>query len=161
MGERIKANKDEKNDVKARCDDVIVKLDGMNKGEMAAVMREFDMKSPITNNNLTEPMEFNLMFQTHIGPTGDVKGFLRPETAQGIFVNFKRLLEFNQGKLPFAAAQIGTAFRNEISPRSGLIRVREFPLAEVADTVLNLYSANNQMGGEAAKQIKIGDAVYS
>ena len=50
--------------------------------------------------------------------------FLRPETAQGIFVNFKRLLEFNQGKLPFAGAQIGAAFRNEISPRSGLIRVR-------------------------------------
>lgn len=50
--------------------------------------------------------------------------FLRPETAQGIFVNFKRLLEFNQGRLPFAAAQIGNAFRNEISPRSGLLRVR-------------------------------------
>ena len=50
--------------------------------------------------------------------------FLRPETAQGIFVNFKRLLEFNQGRLPFAAAQIGNSFRNEISPRSGLIRVR-------------------------------------
>ena len=50
--------------------------------------------------------------------------FLRPETAQGIFVNFKRLLEFNAGKLPFAGAQIGSAFRNEISPRSGLIRVR-------------------------------------
>lgn len=57
--------------------------------------------------------------------------FLRPETAQGIFVNFKRLLEFNQGKLPFAAAQIGNSFRNEISPRSGLIRVREFTMAEI------------------------------
>lgn len=57
--------------------------------------------------------------------------YLRPETAQGIFLNFKRLLEFNQGKLPFAAAQIGNSFRNEISPRSGLIRVRycTFPLA--------------------------------
>lgn len=57
--------------------------------------------------------------------------YLRPETAQGIFLNFKRLLEFNQGKLPFAAAQIGNSFRNEISPRSGLIRVRcglTFPL---------------------------------
>lgn len=50
--------------------------------------------------------------------------FLRPETAQGIFVNFKRLLDYNNGKLPFAAAQIGGAFRNEISPRSGLLRVR-------------------------------------
>lgn len=57
--------------------------------------------------------------------------YLRPETAQGIFLNFKRLLEFNQGKLPFAAAQIGNSFRNEISPRSGLIRVRycQFPLS--------------------------------
>jgi len=50
--------------------------------------------------------------------------YLRPETAQGMFLNFKRLLEFNQGKLPFGAAQIGNSFRNEISPRSGLIRVR-------------------------------------
>jgi len=50
--------------------------------------------------------------------------YLRPETAQGMFVNFKRLLEFNQGQLPFAAAQIGNSFRNEISPRSGLLRVR-------------------------------------
>jgi len=50
--------------------------------------------------------------------------YLRPETAQGMFVNFKRLLEFNQGRIPFAAAQIGNSFRNEISPRSGLIRVR-------------------------------------
>jgi glycyl-tRNA synthetase (class II) len=50
--------------------------------------------------------------------------YLRPETAQGMFVNFRRLLEFNQGQLPFAAAQIGNSFRNEISPRSGLLRVR-------------------------------------
>ena len=57
--------------------------------------------------------------------------FLRPETAQGIFVNFKRLLEFNQGRLPFAGAQIGSVFRNEISPRSGLIRVRSAWLATV------------------------------
>ena len=50
--------------------------------------------------------------------------YLRPETAQGIFVNFKGLLDIKKGKLPFAAAQIGYAFRNEISPRSGLLRVR-------------------------------------
>ncbi|MPC33173.1 Glycine--tRNA ligase [Portunus trituberculatus] len=62
---------------------------------------------------------------------GNLKGFLRPETAQGIFVNFKRLLEYNQGKLPFACAQVGNAYRNEISPRSGLLRVREFTMAEI------------------------------
>lgn len=53
-----------------------------------------------------------------------IRSYLRPETAQGIFVNFKRLLEANNGRLPFAAAQIGPAFRNEISPRAGLLRVR-------------------------------------
>jgi len=68
----------------------------MNKDEMAAILEEFKMKSPITGNDLTEPIEFNLMFETHIGPSGLLKGYLRPETAQGIFVNFKRLLEFNQ-----------------------------------------------------------------
>lgn len=57
--------------------------------------------------------------------------FLRPETAQGIFLAFKRLYEFNNFKLPFAAAQIGQAFRNEISPKAGLLRVREFTMAEI------------------------------
>lgn len=143
---------------------------------MSEIMKKFNMKSPLTGNDLTEPIEFNLMFGTQIGPSGLIKGFLRPETAQGIFVNFKRLLEFNQGKLPFAVAQIGNAFRNEISPRSGLIRVREFTMAEiehfcdpndkkhpkfenVRETELLLYSACNQMDGKPAKFMKIGDAV--
>lgn len=154
----------------------LLQLDGMTKAEMAAIMVKFNMKSPITGNDLTEPIEFNLMFGTQIGPTGLVKGFLRPETAQGIFVNFKRLLEFNQGKLPFAAAQIGNSFRNEISPRSGLIRVREFTMAEiehfcdpnnkdhpkfenVKDVKMMLYSACNQMDGKSAQSISIGEAV--
>ena len=102
---------------------------------------------------------------------------MRPETAQGIFVNFKRLLEFNNGKLPFAAAQIGKAFRNEMSPRSGLLRVREFEMAEiehfvdpaekskfhkfsaVADLKVNLYSADDQMSGRPIREVSLGDAV--
>ncbi|GFR27981.1 glycine--tRNA ligase [Trichonephila clavata] len=107
----------------AEYEDIIVKLDGYSKDEMNAILRKFDMKSPNTGNDLSDALEFNLMFSTSIGPTGNLKGFLRPETAQGIFVNFKRLLQFNQGRLPFAAAQIGNSFRNEISPRTGLIRV--------------------------------------
>lgn len=67
------------------------------------------------------------MFATQIGPTGKLKGYLRPETAQGMFYNFPRLLDYNAGKLPFAAAQIGPAFRNEIAPRNGLLRVRYVP----------------------------------
>lgn len=102
--------------------------------------------------------------------------FLRPETAQGIFVNFKRLLEYNQGRLPFAAAQIGNAFRNEILPKSGLLRVREFTMAEiehffdpsdeihpkfldVANTKILLYTASNQMNNHNPKSMTIGDAV--
>jgi len=176
--EKVCAEKKCSKETKAECEDIVVKLDGMGKEEQAAVMKKFSIKSPLTNNDLSEPIEFNLMFQTHIGPSGAVKGFLRPETAQGIFVNFKRLLEFNQGKLPFAAAQIGNSFRNEISPRSGLIRVREFTMAEiehfcdpvdkshpkfsgVSTTEMNLYSANDQMSGQSPKSVVIGQAVGS
>ncbi|XP_026323718.1 glycine--tRNA ligase [Hyposmocoma kahamanoa] len=172
--EKIKSEKNTKAELKAEIEDILVKLDGMTADEMAALMQRFNMKSPISGNELTPPIEFNLMFNTQIGPTGLVKGFLRPETAQGIFVNFKRLLEFNQGRLPFAAAQIGNSFRNEISPRSGLLRVREFTMCEiehfcdskdhpkfdsVKDTAMLLYSANNQEQGKSAEIVTIGDAV--
>ena len=80
---------------------------------------------------MSSPTEFNLIFQTQIGPQSGSKAYLRPETAQGIFINFKKLLEYNNGKIPFAAAQIGLGFRNEISPRSGLLRLREFSIAEI------------------------------
>nr|BAN20718.1 hypothetical protein [Riptortus pedestris] len=165
-------------ELKNEISDLIVKLDGMTKDEMASLLNRFSIKSPLTGNDLTEPIEFNLMFSTQIGPSGLVKGYLRPETAQGMFVNFKRLLEFNQGKLPFSAAQIGNAFRNEISPRSGLIRVREFTLAEiehfcdpsdkshpkfktVQDTKILLYSACDQMDGKSPSVLTIGEAVKS
>uniref|UniRef100_F1KWG7 Glycine--tRNA ligase n=1 Tax=Ascaris suum TaxID=6253 RepID=F1KWG7_ASCSU len=156
--------------------DVLARLEGFNDKDMQQVIKKFHFKSPITGNELTDPIAFNLMFPTVIGPTGDLKAFLRPETAQGIFVNFKRLLEFNQGKLPFAAAQIGSGFRNEISPRQGLIRVREFTMCEiehfvdpndknhpkfakVRDYELTLFSACNQMDGRPAEVCTIGRAV--
>lgn len=172
--EKIASEKNATKELKDECEDITVKLDGMNADQMAEILTKFNMKSPISGNDLTPPIEFNLMFATQIGPTGLIKGFLRPETAQGIFVNFKRLLEFNQGRLPFAAAQIGNSFRNEISPRSGLLRVREFTMCEiehfcdskehpkfesVKDTALLLYSANNQEQGKSAETMTIGDAV--
>ncbi len=73
---------------------------------------------------------FNLMFETGIGPGSQRKGYLRPETAQGIFIDFSRLLRFYRDKLPFGAVQIGKSYRNEISPRQGMIRLREFTQAE-------------------------------
>jgi glycyl-tRNA synthetase len=73
---------------------------------------------------------FNLMFSTTIGPGSQRVGYLRPETAQGMFVDFARLLRFYRDKLPFGAVQIGKSYRNEISPRQGMIRLREFTQAE-------------------------------
>ncbi|KIH51675.1 tRNA ligase class II core domain protein [Ancylostoma duodenale] len=163
--------------------DVLARLEGFDDKDMHEVITKFNFKSPSTGNDLTPPIAFNLMFPTQIGPTGDFKAYLRPETAQGIFVNFKRLLEFNQasfieflGKLPFAAAQIGLGFRNEISPRQGLIRVREFTMCEIEHFVdpseksfakfkkvhsypMLLFSACNQMDGQPAQTMKIGEAV--
>jgi glycyl-tRNA synthetase len=78
----------------------------------------------------TSVFAFNLMFETTIGPGSQRKGYLRPETAQGIFTDFARLLRFYRDKLPFGAVQIGKSYRNEISPRQGMIRLREFSQAE-------------------------------
>ncbi|BFY98186.1 hypothetical protein BsWGS_01226 [Bradybaena similaris] len=174
--EKLLDDKKTPEETKEKIRKLLPTIDGMSKDDMGHTLRDFNMKSPITGNDLTDPIDFNLMFSTSIGPTGQIKGYLRPETAQGIFVNFKRLLEFNQGKLPFAAAQIGNSFRNEISPRSGLIRVREFTMAEiehfcdpsdkdhprfsnVADLELTFYSGCNQMDGKPPEKKTIGEAV--
>lgn len=76
----------------------------MDEKELYQVMLDLKIKSPDTGNELSEPVPFNLMFKTQIGPASSSVGYLRPETAQGIFVNFKKLLTFNNGKMPFACA---------------------------------------------------------
>ena len=78
-----------------------------------------------------EMTSFNLMFSTGVGAGKGLPGYLRPETAQSIFLAFPWLLRQNRGKLPFAAAQIDLSFRNEISPRQGPLRMREFTQMEV------------------------------
>lgn len=85
------------------------------------------------STDLTEPRPFNLMFKTQVGPLAESDSFayLRPETAQGIFVNFANVLASTSRKLPFGIAQIGKAFRNEITPRNFLFRVREFEQMEI------------------------------
>lgn len=82
--------------MKSELENILARLDGYDDKEMDAIIKKYGFKSPITGNDLSEPVCFNLMFPTQIGPTGDFKAYLRPETAQGIFINFKRLLEFNQ-----------------------------------------------------------------
>jgi len=150
--------------------------DSFDQHEMKKLLQKYNVKASDTGNDLTDPEPFNLMFKTTIGPTGQYPGYLRPETAQGIFVNFKRLLEYNGNKLPFAAAQVGQAFRNEIAPRSGLLRVREFTLAEiehflfaeekrhpkfpgVADLSLTLFPREEQISTKKTVQMSVGDAV--
>jgi glycyl-tRNA synthetase len=83
--------------------------------------------------DLTDPRQFNLMFETFMGPVRDdaARIFLRPETAQGIFVNFKNVLQFSRRKPPFGIAQIGKAFRNEITPGNFIFRTREFEQMEI------------------------------
>ena len=85
------------------------------------------------SKNLTEPRAFNLMFKTNVGPVDDGSSFayLRPETAQNIFVNFKNILDTTSKTIPFGVAQTGRSFRNEITPKNFLFRVREFEQMEM------------------------------
>lgn len=155
---------------------VLAVLDELSAEALGQKIKEYGITAPDTKNPLSDPYPFNLMFATSIGPSGASPGYLRPETAQGIFVNFKDLYYYNGNKLPFAAAQIGQAFRNEISPRQGLLRVREFTLAEiehfvnpddkshskfknVADLEFLIYSREEQIALKPPVKLRLGDAV--
>src|ERR687892_219411 len=94
---------------------------------------EGELKCPECGGDLSEPRQFNLMFETHVGPVRDHASvvFLRPETAQGIFVNFKNVLQFARKRPPFGIAQVGKAFRNEITTQSFIFRTYEFEQMEV------------------------------
>lgn len=88
---------------------------------------------PLCSGKLSSPKQFNMMFQTRVGASEDSSAisYLRPETAQGMFVNFKNIIDSFHPKLPFGMAQIGKAFRNEITPRDFLFRQREFEQMEI------------------------------
>jgi glycyl-tRNA synthetase len=91
------------------------------------------IKCPDCGGGLGAEKQFNMMFETNVGATKDENSlsYLRPETAQGMFVNFKNILDSQHPKLPFGMAQVGKAFRNEIAPRDFLFRVREFEQMEI------------------------------
>ncbi|KAL8481006.1 hypothetical protein ACS0TY_027515 [Phlomoides rotata] len=173
-----KLEKDPKLDAEkaAELKHVLVVLDDLSSEELGRKIKEYGITAPDTKNSLSDPYPFNLMFQTSIGPSGLSPGYMRPETAQGIFVNFKDLYYYNGNKLPFAAAQIGQAFRNEISPRQGLLRVREFTLAEiehfvdpenkshpkfseVSELEFFMFPREDQVSGRQARKMPIGEAV--
>ncbi|MFW6376008.1 MAG: glycine--tRNA ligase [Thermoplasmatota archaeon] len=103
----------------------------MGTEDVESKVLELDIKCPDCGGEFGDPIDFNMMFSVDIGPKGDRKGFLRPETAQGTYINFKREYRANRKKMPLGLATIGTAFRNEISPRQGVYRLREFIQAEL------------------------------
>ena len=148
--------------------DVVDNPDTLSAEELTGIINKNNIKCPECGGKLGAVYEFNLMFKTSIGPGGKRAGYLRPETAQGMFVDFPRLLKFYRDHLPFGATQIGKAYRNEISPRQGVIRLREFTQAEaeifidprnkthpkfneISNIVLNLYSQAGQAAGESQK----------
>ena len=104
---------------------------GMSIEQMSAALKEHKIKSP-DGNELSDVRKFNMMFETKVGSIegDDMTIYLRPETAQGMFVNFKNILDTFHPKLPFGIAQIGRSFRNEIAPREFLFRVRELEIME-------------------------------
>ncbi|KZT02831.1 glycyl-tRNA synthetase [Laetiporus sulphureus 93-53] len=164
-------------EVAAEYERILAQLDNYSGPELGELCRKYKITNPETDNEVSEPQLFNLMFASSIGPTGQHPGYLRPETAQGHFLNFSRLLEFNNGRVPFASAQIGRSFRNEISPRAGLLRVREFTMAEiehyvdpedkrharfseVRDVVLDLLDRHVQVSGSTrTTKMPVGEAV--
>ena len=139
-----------------------VNTEGKTLEELSQLIKEHDIRCPKCGGEFGEVKKFNLMFVTSIGPGGKRTGYMRPETAQGIFIQFRRLAQFFRNKLPFGVVQIGKSYRNEISPRQGVIRLREFTQAEaeffvhpkikkyerfkdVEDEVVPLLPADRQM----------------
>ena len=108
-------------------------IDGMSTDEFNTKFKSSDniMCPKCGKRDWADVKDFNLMFETKVGAEGTTKSYLRPETAQGIFVNFKNVVDSMSPKLPFGIAQIGKAFRNEIAPREFLFRVREFEQMEI------------------------------
>ncbi|MEE9594685.1 MAG: glycine--tRNA ligase, partial [Candidatus Hydrothermarchaeales archaeon] len=118
-----------------KADQLLESETGRNVGglpfpEMDAIIADDNIVCPDCDGKLSKVFSFNLMFKTNIGPGSKNVGYLRPETAQGIFTLFNRLYSHGRKKLPFGVTQLGRAYRNEISPRQGVIRLREFSQAE-------------------------------
>jgi len=113
-------------------EDLGVEVKGLGIQEMDALIKEKGIKSP-EGNPLGDVRQFNMMFKTHVGSNEgeDSVTYLRPETAGGMFVNFKNILDSFHPKLPFGMAQIGKAFRNEIAPRDFIFRLRELEQMEI------------------------------
>jgi len=154
-----------------------LETEGMSLEKLDTLLKERHVKCPECGGELGPPQYFMTMFKTSIGPYGEDPAYGRPEAAQGIFVNFRRILETMREKFPIGIAQVGTVLRNEISPRQGPIRLREFTimdfelffdpaepdcpyLDEVVSEELSIVTEETRSNGtENATKIKVGEAV--
>lgn len=168
---------------KFRADHLIVEqteikdVESLSLDELNRIIRERNVRCPECNGELGSVKTFNLLFKTTIGPYSDSVGYARPEAAQGMFLAFKRVYEVMRNKLPLGIAQLGRVLRNEISPRQGPIRLREFTIMELElffdpedpscplfdefrGEVLNILPASDIVSGvRKPRQISAGDAV--
>ncbi len=161
-------------------EDLGIELTSEDREEITILLVKNDVKCPKCGGPLSEPKPFNLMFETYIGPQRDKSAiaYLRPETAQLIFIHFKEVMLSSRLKIPFGVAQIGRAFRNEISPRNFIFRMREFEQMEleffvdpnkinecpyfndISEIEIPLLTAKNQEQGDyTVINIKVGEAV--
>ncbi len=154
-----------------------VETEKMSIDEIQKALKKHGITCPECGGAFNPPQQFLTMFQTTIGPYSTATGYGRPEAAQGIFVEFNRLYAMAREKLPFGVIQIGHALRNEISPRQGLIRLREFTIADlefffdpeepnccllkdVENETLRLYLApERQACSEKTIEVTVKDAV--
>jgi len=160
-------------------DMLTIPADGMTADEINKTIKKHKLKCPDCKSDFREAQQFNLMFSTQVGAKEDKSSiaYLRPETAQVIFTNFRLVAENARLKLPFGIAQMGKAFRNEISPRDFLFRCREFEqmeleyfvhpdksndcpfIKEVENHKINVYSAEMQKKKQDMKKMSIKDAL--
>lgn len=151
-------------------------VEGLPDEELTEIIKENNISCQNCEGQLAPVKSYNLMFKTEIGVSGKQTGFMRPETAQGIFIAFKRISRFYKDKLPFGIVQLGKSYRNELSPRQGVIRLREFTQAEaeifvnpsdknhenyetIEEYTLSLYSQKEQLDGSKPVEITVKDAI--
>lgn len=151
-------------------------VEGLPDDELTQIINDNNITCPNCEGKLDNVRSYNLMFKTEIGASGKQVGYMRPETAQGIFIAFKRISRFYKDKLPFGIVQLGKSYRNELSPRQGVIRLREFTQAEaeifvdpedkkhenyenIKNVTLRLYGQKEQKMQKEPIRIAVRDAI--
>ncbi|MBS3051859.1 MAG: glycine--tRNA ligase [Candidatus Aenigmarchaeota archaeon] len=151
-------------------------VEGKSNEELTKIIRDAKLVCPNCKGKLSDVRVFHLMLKTEISSVGGQVGYLRPESAQNVFTSFQRVFRSTRAKLPMGVAQVGHAYRNEISPRNFLIRVREFNQMEVEmffdpnndkcplfdqvkDKEIMLFTREDQQKKGKSIKIKVGDAL--